>query len=197
MRRHLPFILILASLIICGCIQHEHYGQIKTHDESPQISPSAAKFEFGKRYEAVVVNVIDGDTIDVIVEEYRCRIRLLGIDCPETAPERNKPYEYDGITDLNYLAIWGIRAKEFARDLLLGRKVYLEFDEIAGLKGYYGRYLAYVYLENGTDFNAILIKKGLARVYVEGEFRKEEYYLKLEMQARKNEIGLWSCVIES
>ncbi len=62
--------------------------------------------------------------------------------------------------------------------------------QVAGLKGYYGRYLAYVYV-NGTDFNALLVKNGLARVYKEGEFRKKAYYLQLEEIARSNKTGLW------
>jgi len=43
--------------------------------------------------------VIDGDTIDVSIDKIY-RIRLLGVDCPETTAEKNKPYEYDAITDL-------------------------------------------------------------------------------------------------
>ena len=68
--------------------------------------------------------------------------------------------------------------------------VYIEFDEVAGLKGYYGRYLAYVYV-NETDFNALLVKNGFARVYTEGEFKKEKYYLQLEEIAKANKTGLW------
>ncbi len=64
-------------------------------------------------------------------------------------------------------------------------------NSIKLLEGYYGRYLAYVYLENGTDFNALLVKNGLARVYKEGKCRKEAYYLQLEEIARANKTGLW------
>ncbi len=148
-------------------------------------------FEFGKRYEARVVEVIDGDTLDVLIDKNVYRIRLLGVDCPEIFKSRNKPYEYDNITDLNYLTRWGIKAKRFARELLEGKIVYIEFDELAGLKDRYGRYLAYVYLKNGTDFNALLLKNGLARVYI-GKFKKEEIYLKLEKSAKRHCIGLWS-----
>jgi len=154
-------------------------------------TPTPFTFEFGKKYQAKVVRVIDGDTIDVLIDKIY-RIRLLGVDCPETTAEKNKPYEYDAITDLQYLAEWGQKAKEFTRKMLLGKAVYIEFDELAGLKGYYGRYLAYVYLKNGTDFNALLIKNGLARVYVEGTFEKESEYLKLENYAKTHKIGLWA-----
>ncbi len=157
---------------------------------TPKLTPFT--FEFGKKYAAKVVQVIDGDTIDVQINGSVYRIRLLGVDCPETTAEKNKPYEYDSITDLEYLAEWGLKAKEFAQKILDHRTVYIEFDGLAGLKGYYGRYLAYVYLENGTDFNALLIKNGLARVYVEGTFKKESEYLKLENYAKTHKIGLWA-----
>ena len=163
-----------------------------TPTKIPTPPPTLIIFEFDKKYEAKVVRVIDGDTIDVLINGNTYRIRLLGVDCPETTAERNKPYEYDAITDLNYLAEWGLKTKEFARNVLDHETVYIEFDELAGLKGYYGRYLAYVYLPNGTDFNALLIKNGLARVYVEGTFKKENEYLKLENYAKTHKIGLWA-----
>jgi micrococcal nuclease len=163
-----------------------------THIPTFTPTPTPITFEFGKKYEAKVVQVIDGDTIDVLINGKIYRIRLLGVDCPETTAEKNRPYEYDSITDLNYLAEWGQKAKEFARKVLDHGTVYIEFDRLAGLKGYYGRYLAYVYLENGTDFNALLIKNGLARVYVEGTFEKESEYLKLESYAKTHKIGLWA-----
>ena len=161
---------------------------------TPEVKPTPTPFtfEFGKKYQAKVVRVIDGDTIDVQINGNVYRIRLLGVDCPETTAEKNRPYEYDSITDLNYLAEWGLKAKEFAEKILDHGTVYIEFDRLAGLKGYYGRYLAYVYLENGTDFNALLVKNGLARVYVEGTFEKESEYLKLENYAKTNKIGLWA-----
>ncbi|OYT34083.1 hypothetical protein B6U96_13905 [Archaeoglobales archaeon ex4484_92] len=52
------------------------------------------------------------------------------------------------MTNLAYLAEWGLKAKDYC-----------------------GRYLAYVYV-NGTDFYALLMKNGLARVYVEENSRR-------------------------
>jgi len=140
-----------------------------------------------------VVDVIDGDTIDVMLPNGSIeRVRMLGVDTPEKDAEDNKPYEYDDITDLEYLAEWGVKAAEFTENMLEGKEIYIEFDELAGFRGYYGRLLAYVYLLNGTDFTALLVEKGYARVYVEGEFEKEDYYLQLEEEARLNGVGLWN-----
>ncbi len=142
------------------------------------------------RIEAKVVRVIDGDTIIVKIDGRLEKVRLVGIDCPEIDAHRNKPFEYDAITNLTYLAEWGLKAKEFAERYLDHKTVELEFDEIAGLRDRYGRLLAYVYV-NRTDFNALLIEKGLARVYVEGKFKKKSEYLKLEEIAKLKGIGLW------
>ena len=153
--------------------------------------------EYGVKYEVHVVTVIDGDTFDATFPNGSIeRVRLLGVDTPETTASGNKPNEYDGITDLDCLAYWGIEAKNFAKSWLEGKNVYIEFDASAGFKGYYGRWLCYVYMPNNTDFNAELIKRGLARVYEEGTCSKESYYLTLQQQAMNDRIGLWSCMPE-
>ena len=59
-----------------------------------------------------VSKVIDGDTIDAIMPDGSTeRIRFLGIDTPEIFKE-NRPNEYDAITDLSWLDMWGEKAKE-------------------------------------------------------------------------------------
>jgi micrococcal nuclease len=146
--------------------------------------------EYQERYKAKVVRVIDGDTIVVRFDGKTERVRLIGVDTPETKPKRNKPFEYDSITNLTYLAEWGLKAKNFTKRTLEGKTVELEFDRSAGLRDKYGRLLAYVYI-NGTDFNALLIKEGYARVFVTN-FKKLNHYLKLEREAMEKGIGLWS-----
>jgi len=199
---------ILIAFAFLGCLAESPQLEIPatpqspitpTQSEIPAITPtpspiskitSVQEFQFGVKYPARVIYVYDGDTIKVNLSGQILIIRLLGVDTPEKYPEKNKPYEYDAITNLTYLAEWGLKAKDFAYEMLYNKTVYIEFDEVASLKGYYGRYLAYVYV-NGTDFNALLVKNGLASVYIEGEFRKKNYYIYLEKEARTNKIGLW------
>jgi micrococcal nuclease len=146
--------------------------------------------DYQERYKAKVVRVIDGDTIVVRFDGKTEKVRLIGVDTPETKPKRNKPFEYDSITNLTYLAEWGLKAKNFTKSILEGKTVELEFDRSTGLRDKYGRLLAYVYI-NGTDFNALLIKEGYARVFVT-KFKKLDHYLKLEREAKEKGIGLWS-----
>ncbi|RLI81783.1 hypothetical protein DRP07_06645, partial [Archaeoglobales archaeon] len=104
-----------------------------------QPSPTPTPLIFGVKYKVTVVKVVDGDTIDVRFENGEVeRVRMLGVDTPETTAERNKPNEYDGIADLECLAAWGKKAKQFSKQLE-GKQAYIEFDSTAGLRGYYGR----------------------------------------------------------
>src|ERR1700742_2736407 len=66
---------------------------------------------------ATVLRVVDGDTIDIRDDvRGRLRVRLLGIDTPET----KKP----GYT----VGCWGPEATEFAKSTMLGQRVSLVPD---------------------------------------------------------------------
>ena len=90
--------------------------------------------EYKRVEKGVVVGVIDGDTIVVEINGKIEKVRLIGVDTPEIKVERNKPYEYDNITNLPLLTEWGIRAKVFAEKYLDHRKVTIEFAPHDGLQ---------------------------------------------------------------
>jgi micrococcal nuclease len=94
------------------------------------------------------VAVIDGDTIVLDGDE---RVRLIGVDTPETKDPR-KPVQY-----------FGRQAFEFTKRLVEGFKVRLDYE--LDKKDKYGRTLAYVYLEDGTFLNAEIIKQGYGFAY--------------------------------
>jgi micrococcal nuclease len=77
---------------------------------------------------ATVLKVVDGDTVDIVDDvRGRLRIRLLGIDTPET----KKP----GYT----VGCWGPQATQFAKDTLLGQRVALIPDPTQDRTDRYGR----------------------------------------------------------
>lgn len=80
---------------------------------------------------------VDGDTIVLNNGE---RVRLIGVDTPETKHPR-KPVEY-----------FGKEATAFTKRMVEGKEVRLEYDWQR--KDKYGRTLAYVYLMDGTFLNA-------------------------------------------
>jgi micrococcal nuclease len=105
-------------------------------------------------YNATVINVVDGDTIDCVVSlgfylTATHRLRLLGVNCPEV----------HGATRAA-----GLMAAGYTRTTLLGRTVRIRTARADD----FGRWLAQVYLD-GLDFNADLVAKGLAVPYMVGK----------------------------
>ncbi len=125
------------------------------------------------------IRVIDGDTIVLDGNE---KVRLIGVDTPETKDPR-KPVQY-----------FGQEAYEFTKSLVEGKKVRLEYDQTRIDK--YGRTLAYVYLEDGTFLNAEIIKQGYGFAYTRFPFKYLEEFRQYERDARENARGLWSPKVE-
>jgi len=88
---------------------------------------------------SVVISVVDGDTVDVVDGSGggRVRVRVLGIDTPETKDPR-RPVQ-----------CWGPEASAFAERVLLGQRVSLYTDPTQSTRDRYGRLLAYIVLPDG------------------------------------------------
>jgi len=127
-----------------------------------------------------ITRVIDGDTFWIDDgSEKGLKIRLIGIDAPETRRTRNKEIGY-----------YSREAKAYLEKLISNKKVRLEFD--VDTLDLYQRTLAYVYLENGTFINAKLVKEGYAMVStVPPNVKYAEKFVKLARKAREKERGLW------
>ncbi len=128
---------------------------------------------------AVVTGVVDGDTLEVAWPGGRERVRLLGVDAPETVhPERS-------------VECFGPEASAFTRHRLLGRRVTLSFDRAR--RDAYGRLLAYVALGRAR-FNDELLARGYARlVVVPPNGAHGRAMLDLELAARAAGRGLWNA----
>ena len=125
------------------------------------------------------IRVVDGDTIVLDGNE---KVRLIGVDTPETKDPR-KPVQY-----------FGQEAYEFTKGLVEGNKVRLKYDQTRIDKD--GRTLAYVYLEDGTFLNAEIIKQGYGFAYTRFPFKYLEEFRQYEREARENERGLWAPKVE-
>ena len=124
----------------------------------------------------LVTNVVDGDTIDLDTGD---RIRYLLVDTPESV---------NGATDC-----YGQEAKQFNKDLVLGRQVTLRYDE-AGCTDRFGRLLAYVSVGD-QEINSLLVERGYACVlYIppDGTDRHAEFE-NLEAAAKAAGRGMWSA----
>ena len=124
-------------------------------------------------YKVELDRVVDGDTVDVFVDLgfdviKAERVRLLGIDAPETRTK--DPVEKDaGQRATDFVENW------FGRRVFNGDDVYLRTTKV-GSKGKYGRFLGvFFYVDDVEDnqgqyateviLNEELLDKGLAKEY--------------------------------
>lgn len=125
-------------------------------------------FVQNETFTAKVIGVTDGDTIVVLTNENKqIKIRLEGIDCPETKQD------------------FGTKAKQATVDLC--------FQKIVKVKqsgtDRYGRMLAFVFVDE-VCINKELLKQGMAWHYK--KYNSDPELAQLEEKARKKKIGLWS-----
>lgn len=128
-----------------------------------------------------VTKVIDGDTFwaDNGTEK-GIKVRLIGVDAPETRKSATKD-----------VGFFGEESKQYLTELLLSKPVRLVSD-VDSLDRY-GRTLSYVYLKDGTFVNAELIKNGYATVItIPPNVKYADFFVKLQREARQKKRGLWN-----
>jgi micrococcal nuclease len=127
-----------------------------------------------------VIKVVDGDTFWADNgSEKGIKIRLIGVD----APESRKTFKKD-------VGYYGKESKQYLTNLISGQLIRLESD-VDSLDRY-GRTLSYVYLKNGTFINAELVKNGYAMVMtVPPNVKYADLFVSLQKDARENNRGLW------
>jgi micrococcal nuclease len=131
---------------------------------------------------AVVTGVVDGDTIDVRIEGRDERVRLIGIDTPETKrPDR--PIE-----------CFGPEASAFTESVLPdGTAVRLERDVVG--RDDYGRLLAYVHrASDGMFVNLEIVRRGFARpLEYPPNTTHAAAFLQAVRSAESDDVGLWAA----
>lgn len=133
--------------------------------------------------DAVVTNIVDGDTIDVEYDGQEQRVRLLNIDTPETVDPDVDP------------ECMGPEATQFLESRIPpGTEVRLEADEEP--KDQYDRYLAGVYLDD-TLINAEIARAGLGTaVLYEPNDRFYDQVLAAQGEAETAKRGLYDTTTE-
>ena len=150
----------------------------------------------GKNF--IVVKVVDGDTIDINVPDRNfttTRIRLLGIDTPETEKSPTGAMYY------------GKEASEFTSKIALGQEVTVVMDKLSKTRDKYNRLLCYIRFADttlrstlrstsGRILNEELVSEGFA--YADTRFPHSYYkeYIQLEEAAQKQKKGLWEKVTQ-
>ena len=138
-----------------------------------EVFPSPTSTQVTGSLTAIVSGVIDGDTIEVLINDTEYHLRYIGIDSPESG----LPFS-DEATEAN-------------RQLVLGKTVLLEQD--VSDTDQYDRLLRYVYLEDGTFVNAELIILGMAEAKAyPPDIKYHDTLSNLEEDARSSGLGIWA-----
>jgi micrococcal nuclease len=130
-----------------------------------------------------VARVVDGDTIHVGTSQGDLKVRLIGIDTPETV-DPNRP-----------VGCFGPEASAEAKRLLEGGSVYLELDPTQGDVDKYGRTLAFVWMDPQTMFNLVMVQEGFAIEYTyDDPYAYQAEFRAAQQQAQAAGLGMWaSC----
>ena len=131
-----------------------------------------------------VIKVVDGDTLDIDLNGKIERLRLIGIDTPETVDPRKD------------VQCFGKEASNKAKELLNEQYITLESEETQGERDKYKRLLRYVYLPDGTNFNLFMIAEGYAHEYTYDEpYKYQSEFKQAESIARQIPKGLWDLSV--
>lgn len=182
-------VLLLFLLLLTGCATDEESSKKSEETEQKakeetieqdldEEQPPPNEEEVGD-VDAIVTNVVDGDTVDIRLNGEEERVRLLLVDTPETV-HPNKPVQP-----------FGPEASHYAKDTLTDEEVRIEYD--GPKRDRYDRLLAYIWID-GENFNEQLIEKGFARyAYVfDPPYTHSTSMQKAESRAKGLEKGIWS-----
>jgi micrococcal nuclease len=167
-RSRYPLIFIFFFLIIS--LQY----LLTPTKERPSNSETEIPFDGRGRIEARLIDVHDGDTVTLKINNTNYRSRLIGIDAPEMG---QRP--------------WGEKAKRHLERLIKpGEKIIIETD-IERLDKY-DRLLVYLFKEDGTFINEKMLLDGYAVLLtIPPNVKYVEKFIKAEETARRLKKGIW------
>lgn len=129
--------------------------------------------------DGTVTRVVDGDTIEVFDNNKVNKIRLIGVNTPETLDPRKE------------VECFGLESSMFLKKEIEGKIITLESDKSQGDKDTYGRDLRYVFL-NGNNINKKIVEEGYGFEFTyKKPYLYQEEFKKAEQLAKDNGKGLW------
>lgn len=169
-------IIFIISLVIAGLIYllSNFLFLNKTEFES---------FDFLKPQNGLyeITRVVDGDTMIIRIDGKNETVRLIGINTPESVDPRRE------------VECFGVEASNRAKEILTGKSFELESDDAVGQRDKYGRLLRYIFLEDGTNFNELMISEGYAYEYTyDMPYKYQDEFKQAEKNAREAKKGLWA-----
>lgn len=134
-----------------------------------------------------VVRVVDGDTYYVNMNGQDVKVRLIGVDTPESVA----PQSYMDATGKENTEV-GEYISEIMKDVIKeGDTLLLEFD--VDMYDKYDRVLAYAYFEDGEMVQDFLLSNGLAQVMtIQPNVKYSDHFAEMQRVAVENGIGIWN-----
>ncbi len=166
---------ISGVLIILFALVYQAMGWtfLNTPEKGGVVNTTGAYYE--------VTKVIDGDTFHLNMDGTDEKVRLIGINTPETVDPREE------------VQCFGKEASNLMKDIAQGKLVRLEYDDSQNLRDAYGRLLAYAYLEDGQMLNRKMIAEGYAYEYTYlTPYKYQSEFRDLQNLARTSGRGLWN-----
>jgi micrococcal nuclease len=128
-----------------------------------------------------VSRVVDGDTIEVVEGDTKQKVRLLGINAPESVDPRRT------------VECFGKEASSYLKQILEHRLVSIHTDGTQSTYDKYHRLLGYVYRDDGLFVNKHMIEEGYAYEYTYSTpYQYQSDFRQAQQQARTEEKGLWA-----
>lgn len=182
-------LVVLGGLFVFGAYRFFGVGQGVASDTTAETGPEATATESdspppsadaAELMTGTVIFVIDGDTVDMEIGGERERVRLLGIDAPESV-HRSVPEQ-----------CFGAESSAALTELLpIGSEVTLERDVEA--RDRFGRLLLYLYRsDDGLFINEQLVRTGMADTsFYEPNTTLADTLTAARAEARAERAGLW------
>jgi micrococcal nuclease len=140
-------------------------------------SISHAQMKLPKGEDAVVTEIVDGDTINVTIGEKAFTVRYIGIDAPETNGGDSPQCYAREATEANRILVKG-QTLRLVKDRT-------HFDR-------YGRLLRYAFLSSGVLVNEALVKDGFAFAKrYKPDTRRAVQLERAQAAAKKSNAGMW------
>jgi endonuclease YncB( thermonuclease family) len=168
-RKKRQLLKLAISLLVIGI------GWVATHHTQPAAVLGTTSPGFYK-----VTSFADGDTITVDMDGTEEKIRMIGVDTPETHDPRKA------------VQCFGQAASDYTKQLIGSQPVRLEADPLGTNRDRYDRLLRYVYLPDGRLVEAEIIKGGYGFAYTSFPFGKSDEFRQYETEAKAANRGLWS-----
>lgn len=179
MNKKVFWLIILVVLLGGEKVLHINVTEVPS-PSTPNILQKKARESLIQKNSFLVLRIIDGDTIEVNINGVPEKIRLIGVNTPETVDPRKK------------VECFGKEASQFVTDILTGTSVFLEADASQSDRDRYGRLLRYVFLSDGLLLNKTIIAEGYGYEYTHNvpyHYMKE--FKDAEHTAQKLGKGLW------